>query len=60
MPSSGAVGLYQFNLVAPSIPDDDAVPLSFTLGGAQGTQTLFNRGERLRPHGDQNRGIDQR
>jgi uncharacterized protein (TIGR03437 family) len=41
MPSSGAVGLYQFNLVAPSIPDDDAVPLSFTLGGAQGTQTLF-------------------
>jgi uncharacterized protein (TIGR03437 family) len=41
MPSSGAVGLYQFNLVVPSIPDDDAVPLSFTLGGAPGTQTLF-------------------
>lgn len=41
MPSSEAVGLYQFNLVVPTIPDDDAVPLSFTLGGAPGTQTLF-------------------
>ena len=41
MPSSGAGGLYQFNLVVPSIPDNDAVPLSFTLGGAPGTQTLF-------------------
>lgn len=41
MPSGGAVGLYQFNLVVPSIPDDDAVPLSFTLGGVPGSQTLF-------------------
>src|ERR1035441_6374737 len=41
MPSGGAVGLYQFNLVVPSIPDNDAVPLTFTLGGVPGTQTLF-------------------
>jgi uncharacterized protein (TIGR03437 family) len=41
MPSSGAVGLYQFNLVVPAIPDNDAVPLMFTLGGVPGTQTLF-------------------
>ncbi len=41
MPSSGSVGLYQFNVVVPSIADDDAVPLSFTLGGAPGAQTLF-------------------
>ena len=41
MPSGGAVGLYQFNLVVPSVPDSDALPLSFTLGGAPGTQTLF-------------------
>jgi uncharacterized protein (TIGR03437 family) len=41
MPSGGAVGLYQFNLVVPAVPDNDAVPLSFTLGGAPGGQTLF-------------------
>src|ERR1035441_9532232 len=41
MPSGGAVGLYQFNLVVPAIPDNDAVPLTFTLGGVPGTQTLF-------------------
>jgi len=41
MPSTTAVGLYQFNLVVPPIPDDDAVPLTFTLGGVQGTQSLF-------------------
>src|ERR1035437_5475255 len=41
MPSGGAVGLYQFNLVVPSIPDNDAVPFTFTLGGLPGTQTLF-------------------
>jgi uncharacterized protein (TIGR03437 family) len=41
MPSGGAVGLYQFNLVVPSIADNDAVPLSFTLDGAPGSQTLF-------------------
>jgi len=41
MPSGGAVGLYQFNLVVPSVPDNDAIPLSFTYGGTPGTQTLF-------------------
>src|ERR1039457_3045754 len=41
MPSGGAVGLYQFNLVVPAVPDNDAVPLSFTLGGAPGGQPLF-------------------
>ena len=41
MPSGGAVGLYQFNLVVPAIADDDAVPISFTLGGVPGTQTLY-------------------
>jgi uncharacterized protein (TIGR03437 family) len=35
------VGLYQFNLVVPTIPDNDAAPLTFTLNGAPGSQTLF-------------------
>jgi uncharacterized protein (TIGR03437 family) len=35
------VGLYQFNVKVPSVPDSDAVPLTFTLGGAAGSQTLF-------------------
>ncbi len=37
----GAVGLYQFNVVVPVIPDSDAVPLTFKLNGVSGTQTLF-------------------
>jgi uncharacterized protein (TIGR03437 family) len=36
-----AVGLYQFNLVVPSVAANDAVPVTFTLGGTPGTQTLF-------------------
>ena len=36
-----AVGLYQFNVVVPSVPANDAVSLSFTLNGATGTQTLY-------------------
>jgi uncharacterized protein (TIGR03437 family) len=36
-----AVGLYQFNVVVPSIPSSDATPLTFTLGGVAGTQTLY-------------------
>jgi uncharacterized protein (TIGR03437 family) len=39
--SPGSVGLYQFNVVVPSIPDGEAVPLTFTLGGAASTQTLY-------------------
>ena len=35
------VGLYQFNVVVPGIPDNDLVPLTFNLGGVSGTQTLF-------------------
>lgn len=35
------VGLDQFNVVVPNIADSDAVPLTFNLGGVQGSQTLF-------------------
>jgi uncharacterized protein (TIGR03437 family) len=34
------VGLYQFNVVVPPVPDSDLVPLTFSLGGVAGTQTL--------------------
>jgi uncharacterized protein (TIGR03437 family) len=37
----GFVGLYQFNVVVPSIAASDAAPLTFTLGGVAGTQKLF-------------------
>lgn len=36
----GSVGLYQFNVVVPSVAASDAVPVTFTLGGVAGTQTL--------------------
>ena len=36
-----AVGLYQFNLVVPSIPPNDLAPLTFSIGGTSGTQTLY-------------------
>jgi uncharacterized protein (TIGR03437 family) len=36
-----AIGLYQFNVVVPNIPASDAVPLTFTLAGTPGPQTLF-------------------
>ena len=36
-----AVGLYQFNVVVPSVPANNAVPITFTLGGVAGTQKLF-------------------
>jgi uncharacterized protein (TIGR03437 family) len=35
------VGLYQFDVMVPPVPDNDLVPLTFNLGGAPGTQTLF-------------------
>jgi uncharacterized protein (TIGR03437 family) len=35
------VGLYQFNIVVPQVPDNDLVPVTFTLGGIAGTQTLY-------------------
>lgn len=37
----GYVGLYQFNIVVPSIAASDSAALTFTLGGAAGTQKLF-------------------
>jgi uncharacterized protein (TIGR03437 family) len=37
----GAVGSYQINVVVPSVPSSDSVPLTFTLGGVAGTQTLY-------------------
>ncbi len=39
--ASGFVGLYQFNVQVPQVADNDAVPLTFTLGGTAGTQTLY-------------------
>jgi uncharacterized protein (TIGR03437 family) len=35
------VGLYQFNVVVPAMPNDDAVPLTFTLNGTKGSQVLY-------------------
>jgi uncharacterized protein (TIGR03437 family) len=39
--AAGFVGLYQFNVQVPQVADNDAVPLTFTLGGAAGKQTLY-------------------
>jgi uncharacterized protein (TIGR03437 family) len=36
----GFVGLYQFNVVVPKISAGDSVPVTFSLGGTTGTQTL--------------------
>jgi len=36
----GVVGLYQFNVVVPNIPASDTTPLTFTLNGTPGPQTL--------------------
>lgn len=35
------VGLYQFNVVVPSVPSGDSVPVTFDLGGTAGKQTLY-------------------
>jgi uncharacterized protein (TIGR03437 family) len=35
------VGLYQFNVTVPAVPDSDLVPLTFNLGDTPGMQTLF-------------------
>ncbi len=39
--SPGYVGLYQFNVVVPDVPDGNLVPLTFTLNGAPGIQSLY-------------------
>jgi uncharacterized protein (TIGR03437 family) len=35
------IGLYQFNVVVPTIPSGNTVPVTFSLGGVSGTQTLY-------------------
>ena len=37
----GFLGLYQFNVVVPTVPGNDATPFTFTLGGANAPQTLL-------------------
>jgi len=37
----GSVGLYQFNVVVPTVPANSLTPLSFTQAGSSGTQTLY-------------------
>jgi uncharacterized protein (TIGR03437 family) len=37
----GFTGLYQFNVVVPANAGNGAVPLTFTVGGVAGTQTLY-------------------
>jgi uncharacterized protein (TIGR03437 family) len=37
----GFVGLYQFDVVVPAVPDNNLVPLTFDLAGVAGTQTLY-------------------
>ncbi len=39
--SPGSIGLYQFNVVVPSVPDSDVVPLNFKLGGQAARQQLL-------------------
>jgi len=38
--SPNLTGLYQFNAVVPANAGNGAVPLTFTVGGTAGTQTL--------------------
>jgi len=35
------VGLYQFDVVVPQVPESDLVPVTFNLGKASGTQQLY-------------------
>ena len=35
------VGLYQFNVAVPNIANNDLAPVTFSLGGTAGTQTLY-------------------
>lgn len=37
----GLVGIYQFNVVVPNVPSGEAVPLTYSLGGVRGRQTLY-------------------
>lgn len=35
------IGVYQFNVVVPNMPENTAVPLTFVLGGVNSAQTLY-------------------
>lgn len=37
----GFVGLYQFNVVVPQVADNNLVPVTYSLAGVPGTQTLY-------------------
>jgi uncharacterized protein (TIGR03437 family) len=37
----GSVGLYQFNIVVPAVASSDAAPVTLTINGTPGTQTLY-------------------
>ncbi|MBV8847112.1 MAG: hypothetical protein JO307_30250 [Bryobacterales bacterium] len=37
----GYTGVYQFNVVVPNVPANNALPISFNLGGVKGAQTLY-------------------
>jgi uncharacterized protein (TIGR03437 family) len=37
----GYLGLYQFNVVVPNVPDSDSVPVTFALGNFAGAPTLY-------------------
>ncbi len=37
----GFLGLYQFNVIVPNIPDSDVVPVTFALGNFAGAPTLY-------------------
>ena len=37
----GSVGLYQFNVVVPGVSPNDLTPVTFTLNGTAGKQTLY-------------------
>jgi len=39
--TGGFMGLYQLNVVVPNVPASDSVPVTFTLNGTPGTQTLI-------------------
>jgi uncharacterized protein (TIGR03437 family) len=34
-------GLYQFNVVVPNVGTNNAMPISFSLGGVKGSQTMY-------------------
>jgi len=39
--TQGSVGLYQFNVVVPNVQANDLTPVTFSLGGVAGKQTLY-------------------